>query len=632
MNASDFKGRVDFGILTIREDEFDAVLRSIPERVGVALARRRYRVRRLPLGNDESYTIAIVRCVEQGNTDALNTARDLLEDVDPQFLLVVGIAGGVPSYEFTLGDVIVSTRVTDFSVEAVLKDHSREYAAGGGSLHPKAAALAADIRAMVSEGELAGWNTRDVIQMDPPPVDLADANFYGDDDWQRDTRKQLERHFAGKAARPPVVITGPIASSDRLIKEAETLQIWLKFARHVQAVEMESAGIYKAAHGRVPFLAIRGISDIVGFKRNPDWTEYACRTAASFMRSFLLTRPIEPRAKELGVMETSRSTSETREAPTASTASAGASVKRSIYEKCLAQRAAWDAAATSTVEDDVVQLRVCADGSWKGGIDGLRPAVIRLLSQDRPVREVSVLHEQLMDLSREYLALESAATLTTEEGKRYSDLRSWLSAQLANADRMATAIRVVFMPGTKNVRFSVPAEVGLDIERAVAFVDALLRQARLANSSGRSRIIYRPEYVESLWTQTDIDDAVATDFATRWKQKLQEKLDRPSGTTAQAAWKGPGYDSTLVPGWALSYEHVAVYMLPAMVWSILEHVDLSDAADIDEVRRRTQQAFAAVPSRSLWNVHEWVVALDPRARLRDLSVAFHPPKAASDVK
>lgn len=50
---------------------------------------------------------------------------------------------------------------------------------------------------------------------------------------------------------------------------------------------MESAGLYKAAHGRVPFLAIRGISDIVGFKRDPGWTSYACHTAAAFTRAFL---------------------------------------------------------------------------------------------------------------------------------------------------------------------------------------------------------------------------------------------------------------------------------------------------------------------------------------------------------
>src|SRR5262249_40618050 len=65
--------------------------------------------------------------------------------------------------------------------------------------------------------------------------------------------------------------------------------------RQIQAVEMESAGVYKAAHGRVPFLAIRGISDVVGFKRHPDWTAYACHTAAAFTRAFLLARPIRPR-------------------------------------------------------------------------------------------------------------------------------------------------------------------------------------------------------------------------------------------------------------------------------------------------------------------------------------------------
>jgi len=97
------------------------------------------------------------------------------------------------------------------------------------------------------------------------------------------------------------VIAGPIASSDRLIKDAEILQVWLKFARQVQAVEMESAGVYRATHGRlIPFLAIRGISDVVGFKRHPDWTEYACHAAAAFLlaflKAFLRARAIEPRA------------------------------------------------------------------------------------------------------------------------------------------------------------------------------------------------------------------------------------------------------------------------------------------------------------------------------------------------
>ena len=93
---------------------------------------------------------------------------------------------------------------------------------------------------------------------------------------------------------------GAIGSSDRLVKDTKILATFLlKAARQVLAVEMESAGVYRAATGReVPLVAIRGLSDVVGLKRNPGWTAYACHTAAAFTRAFLRTRPIEPRASE----------------------------------------------------------------------------------------------------------------------------------------------------------------------------------------------------------------------------------------------------------------------------------------------------------------------------------------------
>jgi nucleoside phosphorylase len=238
----------------------------------------------------------VLRCLEQGNTDAQAAARDLLDDLAPRFVLVVGIAGGVPSYELTLGDVVVSSRILDFSVEAVIRGKEREYALGGGPLHPDAARLAADVGSMVADGELDGWSSPEAIAHSRPPVDLADGRFSGDETWKASVRKKVGHHFDG-APRPPRATTGPIASSDRLIRDDETLSVWLKIARQVVAVEMESSGIYKATHGQVPFLAIRGISDVVGFERHPDWTAYACHTAAAFARAFLLTRPIEPIAR-----------------------------------------------------------------------------------------------------------------------------------------------------------------------------------------------------------------------------------------------------------------------------------------------------------------------------------------------
>lgn len=215
--------------------------------------------RRLRLNPTESYTVAILRCTEQGNGEAQAAARDLLEDLAPAWILVVGIAGGVPAREFSLGDVVVSTRIVDFSVEAVLKDHSREYALAGGPLLPVAAKLAADIPAMVQDGELDVWNNEATIGMQLPRVEIADDKFYGDDAWKKDVRETIERRFGARSLRRPLVTTGAIGSSDRLIKDAEILQVWRKVTRQVQAVEMESAGISRAAHGRqVPFLAIEG--------------------------------------------------------------------------------------------------------------------------------------------------------------------------------------------------------------------------------------------------------------------------------------------------------------------------------------------------------------------------------------
>jgi hypothetical protein len=93
MDVSEIRGRIDFGILTIRDDEFEAVLDRFPEDVGLVSGRREYNVRRLDLGGGDAYTVAIVRCLEQGNAEAQLAAGALLDEMDPQWLLV-GIAGG----------------------------------------------------------------------------------------------------------------------------------------------------------------------------------------------------------------------------------------------------------------------------------------------------------------------------------------------------------------------------------------------------------------------------------------------------------------------------------------------------------------------------------------------------------
>lgn len=55
---------------------------------------------------------------------------------------------------------------------------------------------------------------------------------------------------------------------------------------------MELLGVYQAARTidrGYPIIAVRGISDIVGFKRREERTAYACYTTASFAKAFIVT-------------------------------------------------------------------------------------------------------------------------------------------------------------------------------------------------------------------------------------------------------------------------------------------------------------------------------------------------------
>lgn len=295
MDASEIKGQIDFGIITIREDEFRAVLKRFPKR-SVAKGRRHYNVGDVDARNGDRYTTAVVRCLEQGIGEAQNVATDLIEELSPQWIIVVGIAGGMPAHEFTLGDVVVSTRVYDFSVGAVQSDGSRTYSTGGGPLHPAVGGVVANLAGM--EDDLGDWASDASIGAPRPPVSLDPGQLYGNDAWREKTLSSLRAHFEGTPARSPLVTAGAIASSDQLLKNTDIASEWLQSARQILAVEMESAGVYRVANSRgVPALSIRGISDIVGLKRDPRWTPYACNTAAAFARAFVCAGPIEARVR-----------------------------------------------------------------------------------------------------------------------------------------------------------------------------------------------------------------------------------------------------------------------------------------------------------------------------------------------
>jgi nucleoside phosphorylase len=287
MNHHEVKGKIDFAIITIREDELRAVLDRFPGEE-VEGQNRFYRLSRVPVRDGSTALVAIARAFEQGTGEAQTVARHTIDDLEPHWILVVGIAGGVPDFEYTLGDVVLSTRVNDLTVHAVHESAPDQFAMSGG---PSSHAVTKLVTALpMLESRLGGWNTREAIGRDRPPVDWSKPDaVYGDEAWRKRVLDSLEHHFSPSVTpRQPVVKAGPIDSSDALIKDTKTLQQWLTLTRNALAVEMEAAGVFRAVQsvrgsGReYPFLSIRGLSDIVGFKRHPDWTTYACHSAAAF--------------------------------------------------------------------------------------------------------------------------------------------------------------------------------------------------------------------------------------------------------------------------------------------------------------------------------------------------------------
>ncbi len=94
--------KVDIAIITVREDEYEAVHQRFKPMPYKKPGGRTYGICHIKTRNGSTYGVAIARCSEQGNDTSQRLAHDMIDDVDPQLILIVGIAGGVPHNEFTL--------------------------------------------------------------------------------------------------------------------------------------------------------------------------------------------------------------------------------------------------------------------------------------------------------------------------------------------------------------------------------------------------------------------------------------------------------------------------------------------------------------------------------------------------
>jgi nucleoside phosphorylase len=63
---------------------------------------------------DQVLRVVVARTPAQGPGVAQAIASSIIADVWPRWILLVGIAGGIPSTDYSLGDVLLSQRLHDF--------------------------------------------------------------------------------------------------------------------------------------------------------------------------------------------------------------------------------------------------------------------------------------------------------------------------------------------------------------------------------------------------------------------------------------------------------------------------------------------------------------------------------------
>lgn len=304
-DCSSLRGKVDYGIVTIREDEARAILTRI-DFSQKSHGLRTYNIAKVLMSSGQSATVAHLRCPGgQGPSEARETANALIRDLEPQWVIVVGIAGSIPNEEVSLGDVVISSAIYDPRITASNPDGTRSFAFNKEKLHQKALDFVAQLPGL--EAELGEWYSEQSISVARPKLPrkvlagTGNDQIKGTENWQNRVLESLEIHFGRKVLRPshPVARAVPFLSSSELVKDPAVVERWLIDARDLKAIEMELIGVYEACNAfpidgnNVPLISIRGISDIVGLKRQPHWTRYACESAAAFTVAVIKTGSLQ---------------------------------------------------------------------------------------------------------------------------------------------------------------------------------------------------------------------------------------------------------------------------------------------------------------------------------------------------
>ena len=301
------------GIITALPKEYAAVavlLESTREHVIDGRGGgRRYLFGEIPGSTGGTHTV--VMCLaDMGNNIAATRATLLLEHFPSVTqVIMTGIAGGVPrpdkaDDQVRLGDIVVSNQggvvQYDFVKETKQRKGAREAITYRNPPRPPSASLLEAVR-LLEAGELRGKRPWDkFIKLACRALRVARPDETTDVLNDQDDPSGIVSHpVDGKRPKGlPRVFTGPIASSNTLLKNPEKRDA-LRDQFGVKAVEMEGSGIADATwNHEMGYLIVRGICDYCNPNKRDTWQAYAAVAAAAYTRALLESIPVVPTTLE----------------------------------------------------------------------------------------------------------------------------------------------------------------------------------------------------------------------------------------------------------------------------------------------------------------------------------------------
>ncbi len=260
---------IDFALITALPLEREALLRHldgfVPLQEG-ADPFTYYRGQITFASKPGSYEVVVIALLGMGDNEAAVGTMQALHRWKPANVLMLGIGGGIPG-KVVLGDVVIADSVFYYELAKLTPE--------GEELRPQ----------QFITDRLLFSRARDFDKLD----------------WKQQIK--VARPIAlSTGSSTPAVRSGPIASGEKVFKNAVQRDQLLQHNPKLVAFAMEGAGVAQAAvthEVRPRFLEVRGICDYGDDKKNDDWQLYVAEAVASFTVELLRECPVDPQPRLL---------------------------------------------------------------------------------------------------------------------------------------------------------------------------------------------------------------------------------------------------------------------------------------------------------------------------------------------